>query len=519
MKKLAILFMFFFAGIITLQAQPRLSSEGVVIPVFGRTGYPNITISDRQGEYTGLLRGPTSSRKYTDKEGNNSAIIRFNNSSAEMSQSKFGIDRNYDIQTFFNGKETVTGIYSKYDRKEDIYAIYKDILPLAGNKHKSDPKLLANFSLASRDGKFTYFASSPDNTKHVFALVVTDRKKNFKGLFVHVMNENGEKEWEKELLPQFPHKNFDLQDITITPKGEILMLLNSFNLEKRAKLAETIHILRIFENEEEMYDVKFPFRSIYEMKMKYIEENDKVVIAGFYAQSDKDHATNLFSLTFNQRTRSFTEFDKKNLANLAASNSKGNIFAAIGTKNFDYRCLGMELLENGDVCLLGEQYYFYTSITTNSKGYSKIVYNYDFRNIIISFVSNEGNILNTEKIEKSQFISRDWPLSRESFSKYGLGYDYFVQGSDVYVIFNDLINNYTGKYKSRRLYVFSGKYKQTCTMVGKISNDNKINLHMVNRYDNMPTYFQRLINHNPEKRTAVLLYEDKKAYSLRFLNY
>ena len=518
MKRAITFFLFFFAGIILLQAQPKLLSESLTLPVFGKLGYPNIEIYDQEDEYTGLFKGPVSSAKYADKEGNNSAIIRFTQNSTHVTQSNFKIDKSYDLQTFFNCKENVVGLYSKYDKKEDLYAIYKDLLPRSGRKHTSNPKLIANFSLAGRDGKFTYFASSQDNTKHVFALIVTDRKKNFKGLYVHVLNENGEKEWERELLPKFPHKHFYLQDIGISSNGEIFMLLNSFDSEKRAKSEETIHFLRIFENEEEMYDIKSPYKDIYEMRMKYIEEKERVVIAGFYGQTDKSSATNLFTQTFNLSTMSFADFDKKNLSNLA-STSKGKVFGAIGTKRFDYRCVGMDLLENGNVVLLGEQFSFYITTTTNNKGMITHKYNYDFRNIIVSFISSEGNILNTEKIEKSQFASLGRPIESQYYSAFGLSFDYFVGGTKVYTIFNDLTDNYTEKNKNRRLYNFTGKYKKTCTIIATIDLHNKADIHMINRYDNNPIYFHKLINHNPEKRTTLLLYGEKKAYSLHFLNY
>lgn len=494
MKKfLSILLVVFMVN--NLSAQ-QLSTTGVPYQ-FTKSMAPGIKIFPSHDEgFTGLLFPVYGLRKEMAKDGSNAALIRINEEVNSITKTSFNIPLDYSYITSFENDIEVISLYSTFDKKSNEFILYKCVLNKESQRLAFDPEKLASFELSLRDGRFYYVADSDDNTKHSLTLLITNRKKEFTGLYTMLMNEEGEVLWGSTQMPAFNGQTFDVEDVQVTNDGEVIMGVRSCTLNPRGTHSsnENIHVITVSEDGMDMVTQEVSFGAVKDMAMK-IMSNGNLFFGGYYSSVYKDPATGVFSVVYDREKKQFNDLSNRYLTDLIKDDKKIRVFGnRQKNSKFDLACRAVHQLDNGNIALMGEQALLI--IVVDSKGLYK--YYYHRKDIFCHYFSPDGEEIRTHTIPKYQLsVGTTVPIS----------YDSFPIENNIYVVYNDNSDNYTPKSKELKLYTHN-KGKKSCTVLATITEDNEPEKKIIHKFDNTSSFLFATIYNNESE--AILSYLNKK---------
>lgn len=495
-----------------LSAQ-QLSTTGVSYQ-FANSWPPGIKIFLSADEgFSGILYPQYGNRKEMGKDGSNAALIRINDGINSIQKVSFKVPLEYRYLTSFENDNQVIALYSSFDKKSDEFVIYKCILDKESHQLAFDPEKLASFELSVRDGKYYYAAHSEDNTKHSFTLLITNRKKEFKGIYTMLMNEEGEVQWGSTQMPKFDGQTFDIANVEVSNEGKVIMGVSSYTLNPRGTHSsdERMHVITISENEMDMETQPLSFGAVSNMTMK-LTSNGNVFFAGYFSSGGtrKEQETGLFSLIYNPETKEFHEFNR-HLGSLVENEKRYN---PLGNRqrnsSFNLVCHSMHELDNGNVVLVGEQALVIR--VTDNKG--MVSYNYHRKDIFCHSFNHDGEEIETSVIPKYQIAASPQYIS--DTKRLGISFRTFSKDNDVYVVYNDNIDNYQGNSKDLKFYNHAKK-KKSCTVLAKVTEGGQPAKKVINRYDTTSLLFYDFI-YNTESE-AILSFVKKKELTLNKLTF
>lgn len=509
MKKFCFLLAFVIIATVSLFAQtPLVQGAGAVVPEYlYRVSEHNLIYEDDE-QFVSYHH----SYGY-GKKNDYHAFVYYDKSRKSVYEEKLTVPLNYRYISSYVDGDNVNLFYYCIDKKLQTCKIYttKALLSKSSNGIQ-ELKLEEVFSqkLGKKAEALSYTAQSPDGTKNAFAVVLLDGKDVMKGVYVYSCDNKGAELWSNIYTPKMSGNTFSIEDVQISNKGKVLMLVSTSTAEKRKVINPTVQLFSINEHDVISMDMPVKFGTISSMKMMILEDGNYMV-GGYYGVKKLETA-GYFTAIFNEREEELVQ----------ATNVEFEVKTKnIGENDIDPTCItecrGLYQLDNEYIALLGEQRWtvMFVDQRTGQKSYSHFL-----GNILCTLISDEGENGGTEVIAKRQTIGMKEQVGERNsgerrvafavagfnvnsgagepvyqYQNVGLSFYPIVKGHDIYFIYTDNIINYNGKNKGKeRASINIGKTKNTCLVMAKFANLGDVERKVVMLPSKMKEVFNTIWN-------------------------
>lgn len=389
--------------------------------------------------------------QYVYRTSNNENFIYTINVNGKVTCSKkIELPEDYSFRKAFETENDIVGIYTYYNKGTATFYINN-----FDKKHPTwQPEEFFSFSsMEKKDNFISFIGISNDNTKFCVCIVLADKNDNLKSLEIYVFDKDGEKLWQNSISPDFSNKTFKINDINITNEGSVYLCISSFSEQKKKTSNEKIHLFEVKENESNSYDGTENIGYIQYAHSKILK-NGNIFIGGYYAEESDDECLGSFSLMFDTKSQTITNFSYKNFPETLSKKD-------IESLSFN------EIVElsNGNIALLGEQFkiqVYYQERLGNS-------YQYYLNNIICTSISNDGTINDYKLIRKKQNVGTY--DSRLSLNVLCVSYYAFEKNGALYLLYNDNAANVDMNKESVKPF-YPRKVKSSAVKLVKIDGED-----------------------------------------------
>lgn len=311
-----------------------------------------------------------------------------------------------------------------------------------------------------------YFAESID--KNYFSLILTtlDEKKSIQTVFVIVYNAKFEIDWMQEFKPDFALKQTDIADVKVTNNGKALLLLNTYDAVKRKQSNHELQLLSFYkDNDLAKFKTVTTFGIIQSMKMLVLK-NGHYFVAGYYTEKQNATTAGYFTYTFDPRKERevLTSYNYKFNESYKEREATGFAIPAKPNPSYDLKCDYLWEFPNDFVVMLGEQYLETTTVDPKKK---TTTYNYFFKNVFYHQFALDGTHAGYDMFPKPQFGTSLTPI--KDYSHLGLSYSAFLNGTTVYLMYNDHITRFSKSGLSQFVSFNSDYKKEACLTLVKIN--------------------------------------------------
>lgn len=311
-----------------------------------------------------------------------------------------------------------------------------------------------------------YFAESLD--KKFFSLILTtlDEKKSIKTVFVIVYNSKFEIDWMQEFKPDFALKQTDIADVKVTNNGKALLLLNTYDAVKRKQSNHELQLLSFYkDNDLARFSAVTTFGIIQSMKMLVLK-NGHYFVAGYYTEKQNATTAGYFTYTFDPRKEKvvLTSYNYKFNDTYKEREATGFAEPAKPNSSYDLKCDYLWEFPNDFVVMLGEQYLETTTVDPKKK---TTTYNYFLKNVFYHQFALDGVHAGYDMFPKPQFGTSLTPI--KDYSQLGLSYSAFLNGSTVYLMYNDHVTRFNKEGISQFVSFDSNYKKEACLTLVKIN--------------------------------------------------
>ena len=339
----------------------------------------------------------------------------------------------------------VIGLYNSLSSKGD-----KVIFTIANVDKSSKGMTLDDNNSVSTPANPKYWPSyktamSPDGKLMAALVMVTGKDYQLENLFAVVVNNEGEFVWSSQISPEFSGKTFSLGNLVVDNVGNLY--IPAYTCLMNGKNISDVHFMMIQANGDGtnsfIEDVDFGTPQNFTGK---ILSDGNVTVAGYYTDSKTNTATQssgYFFYKFDTKSENITDLRSFKFDNGYVEKEVWTRFATeLGNQQYSISADNIYELADGSIVLCGEH------------RFTKEIYNYQMnsttyqlftKNILVSTLLPDGTSRFT-MIEKQQGFSSYLPTP-EDWKPTSISYSAFVQGNDMYFLFNDDPKNipYPGK--------------------------------------------------------------------------
>ena len=459
-------------------------------------------VEDNSDEITFLTTSITKGRRWQDKKGNNSFITRINrNRNNVLSISANFIPEKYSIPKILNHQSELVLYLSSYETTEEQCVLWKNSYNKT-EKSTFKPERVAACKILRQDGYHVYSSQSEDKSKHSILFLIFDNLKSIKKLYAIVMDNEGNILWEKEENINLPSQTFRVNGNQVLNDGTIYASIVSQDINPRGNIIENVYlsILAVNEDKTKIVSEAVTDFTIHNSKMKMLKNRD-IVVAGYSSDKDKPEDYKAFQIRFNTYNESFDSFELRPLQKVTFSNDK-KAGVQLDAEKFNYEIVDIVELENGNPIMLGEM-----RAETISYGEQHTIYVPITATVLFHNLSETDNSTDIyfQKYQAGYGLS----LKRISFS-------HIVKGNDIYLIFNDNINNFNNPRTDGYVHTqhFYTPTKMSCTVLAKVSIDGEISRKIINHAETNSCFFLKKV-HTFENEILLLFQKEAKAMSVK----
>ena len=396
---------------------------------------------------------------------------------------------NYYFHGCFENENEIIGIYAVSDDKTKEYTIEMNSYEKGSRTYEWNPREIASYNYERKDDSYLTTAISPDKSKIVIVYMQVNKKNLFKGAAVMTFNNRGELLWENHLDLEFQNKTFAIEDCAIDNEGSVYLPIVSYVEAKKSRTDEQLHLYRISENNsvEAVEDVSFGF--IEELKLKILK-NGNIFIGGYYKTElgIDDNEAGYFGAFFDVQTDNFSNLVSTKFPSSYKEKRViygGNLTPKLDNQQHQVKCEEIFELDNGKIVLIGEQSKMYISRGYNNNAQN--IYYYYAKNILYNLFSADGNAEEFKMIKKAQYYSST--TIYDDYNKAFISFNAFQKGNDIYFVFNDNLENYTGKQDK----VYKMNWKKTCTVLVKMNENGEEERNILLNSKTQKKIFQTLL--------------------------
>lgn len=379
------------------------------------------------------------------KHYNDDAVLCMDKTGGGFSEIRISHPDDYVFLNFYEGENDLYGIYSTYERKTKTYTLYVNTIGKEQSNASWDPRKL--FAIVSERGDeiYPYVAVSPNGQKAAVSVIQAGRKGKMKGSEVMLLGEGGESLWENSFDPEFTNTTFFLADIKLSNEGAVYIAAVSYNNPTRkTRENETFHLYEITENNVQFIDQKIDFGYICNGKL-LLKKDGNIAFGGYFNNNLNEKAQGTYMLLFDNET--------DNVKNVSFQKFPSNYYEdtklSLGTLKGSKMSVSVEDLyefSDGTVAMLGEQREVIQRTVSSGNGMTMTNYTYHAKNILVSFVDENGNLVKFDMINKYQMVG---PLGAHFSLRFVRGYGYsfrsFFYNDKIQILYADAMDNYLGK--------------------------------------------------------------------------
>lgn len=287
-----------------------------------------------------------------------------------------------------------------------------------------------------------FFAESNDQNFFSICLTTFNELKSINKIYVVVYNKKLEIVWMEEFQPDFKTKQTEVADFKLTNAGKALLLLNTFNSEKRKQFNHELQLVSMYKDKDfTKFTSICDFGIIQSMKLLVLK-NGKYFVGGYYAEKPTANTSGYVTFTFDPRKEKevLTKYVTKFNDNYKEKEASG--FEPPTKINTDYnvKCDYLWELPNDFVVMLGEQ--FLETKTVDPKK-EITTYTYFCKNLFYHQFGLDGINAGYDVYPKPQVGLSLTPV--KDIHQLGISYTAFLDGSTVYLIYNDHITRFIDK--------------------------------------------------------------------------
>ena len=335
--------------------------------------------------------------------------------------------------------------------------------------------LVADASIMSFEYEITYeFEMVMSPNKESFALVVyhKDFADNVSKIHAAVFDQNGNMQWEKDVLPELEEPFIRASNFCLDNKGSLYMPILGIEKDKEGKTitGQHLYLLQIGEDDLQVNPVDEAF-GVTTHVMAQPSKNGKVWLFGFFQEdlNELSTETGAFLISFDPVYQEFTSVDHQTFdAEYFTKYPKTDLNASHPKRPwYHIRCNNLFELPNGDVVLCGE-HVSRTIVHSMDYGYDS----YQTGDILVAKFhpdhSFTAQIVPKNQTGVSIVRPKDW---RQSF----VSYSAFVRQNDLYLVYNDVAANVPFPGKGEGLAISPWGANNKCVSVcTKIADNDEV---------------------------------------------
>ena len=363
------------------------------------------------------------------------------------------------IEYFNNKKEKKTEAFLYTSSKDKFDFSKKKIFEVSSDRYPSFFKTL--FSSSKIDSDFKGNMSFSKSGKYtVFNIDSSDKKNEHHSIIV--FDENYNKLWEKEFELPYDDVNFHLQDVKVSDNGEVFVLGKVFQ-KKNKKKGGNYHyeLFKIEKGKVNSKQILVKDHFIATLELDFMKD-DTLSCIGFYSNKNENRFKGVCSFIFKSEDVSiknsvFSPFTEQFLIDKYGK-SKDKELRNIKFKNVSYP-------KEGGMIITAEEFFITTTyMHTQYGGYTKISYNFD--DIIILKLNNQGELVWARNINKSQTAGYfSDPLMSFGTAQYN-NYEYLILNAHKKM--GELSG---GRIKFRESFLWKATKKNTNLYIAKFNSE------------------------------------------------
>lgn len=416
-----------------------LAQEPVIEKPFG-TPVPNFNLQNADIQMIADLDQGVLFYQNYNQNGDNSGIkqlILYSKDNKEIQTLDLSVpDGNNYITSKVVENEIVHFYFlnNQKNRTIQINTATSDIPEAVSDSKSLKPKMEFSYIVDPKTTTKAFFSESNDKNYFSICLTTFNELKSINKIFVVVYNKKMEIEWMQEFQPDFKSKQTVIADFKLTNAGKALLLLNTFNSEKRKQYNHELQLVSMNkDNDFTKFSAICDFGIIQSMKL-LILKNGKYFVGGYYAEKPTANTAGYVTFTFDPRKEKEVSTKYVNKFNDSYKERDAAGFEKPAKMNTDYnlKCDYLWELPNDFVVMLGEQF-----LETKAVDPKKEIttYTYFSKNLFYHQFGLDGISAGYEMYPKPQVGTSFSPV--QDMHQLGLSYSAFLDGSTVYFLYND----------------------------------------------------------------------------------
>ncbi len=367
-------------------------------------------------------------------------LLLYNKGNQELQTTDLSIPEgnNYITSRYVN--DVVYNFYFQHNLKSRTIALNKGEVELPSSSSGSKklyPEQVFSYNVDAKVKTYAQFAESNDKKYFSICLITMNELKSIKYLYTVVYNEKMEIVWMDQFLPDFKGKETAIADFKVTNKGKALLLLNTYNSEKKKQINHEVQLISMYSDHDYTW-FSSPTTFGIAQSMKLLElKNGKYFVAGYYCEKQNTTTAGYFTFTFDPRKEKqvLTSYNYKFNDTYKEKIVEGFEEPAKPNTEYDVKCDYLWELSNDFVVMIGEQY---LSFKTVDKKKEITIYSYMCKNLFYHQFGLDGITAGYDMYGKPQVGTSFKPVT--DLSQLGLSYQAFLIKDVVYFIYNDHIN-------------------------------------------------------------------------------
>lgn len=395
-----------------------------------------------------------------------------------------------ELETILYLDNTIYVFSSNANNKAKRYYLY--VQPISKNtlQLEKEAKQIAemDYSGSSKYSSGEFHISISEDSSKVFVHHKSpyDEKENEKCEF-YVLDKKMNQVWKKSITLPYKNNLFEVERYEVDNQGNVHLvgvLYNDKKTEKRmGKPNFKYQILSYYDNGNELkeYPVSLDGKFITDMKIAF-NDKQELLCGGFYSSPGSFNIEGSYFLKINSQTKEIISKDTKSFgadfitqyfSEKEEKEAKKEAKKGMEPDLYKYELKNMIFSNDGNIWLIGEQFYIQSVLNQSSDGQGNIntytTFIYHHNDIIITNISPDGKIAWSNKIAKRQVDRTDDGI----FSSYFL----FSRKDNLLFVFNDNASNlkYNGEGKPAN-FENDSESIVTLVTVDKQGNQNRESL-------------------------------------------
>ncbi|MBO4645457.1 MAG: hypothetical protein J5642_02965 [Bacteroidales bacterium] len=313
------------------------------------------------------------------------------------------------------------------------------------------PEIRTSIDLTGRGEILKYTAVSPDASKYAVTFIVPNDRNQAPYFYCYIYDSNGEEIWYDKFLPSISGSKFSIQDIGLSDKGELLLLVYATKGKGNVQNTPTVQLFSCTKGNITSISEELTFGYVNSMKMLRLKNND-IFIGGYYDDTPQSNTTGCFNFIISDQPLKITA---KNHAAFNYTNEV--VYDGLNDQDYFVKCDYLYELPDKIVVMLGEQY---ASLMQNEKS---TTYRYHTNFIYCNKFTLGGTDLGLVKVQKHQttrtaslltshddgerigsylFEAKKVMEKSPTFTAVGLHYYPIVRGNMIYILYMDKFSNF-----------------------------------------------------------------------------